>query len=161
MRQQVRVRFRAYLLLAGLGLAGMCVVWGLWARTAWTPRDCDVRSKIITGRVVRFPATPAPGKPLIPIPNAQVEAVSVQTEFDCPGASSAKGFTLTTNAEGIFNGRLAAYAEDIFTFTIRADGCEPLVFRFSRGTFIGCLDYTLTCKEAGKAATAEATIGDK
>lgn len=110
--------------------------------------DCGYGSERVVGTIKRRLPSLNSGDKYAPISGAKVEIVSIQTDFDCPGASNAATVTLETDAQGAFDGWVSAYDEDLFTVTMSANGCNPLIFTpTNRSFFRLSIDYLLVCED--------------
>ncbi len=108
--------------------------------------DCEYGSSPVKRRVVWRQRYPLPVKD-IPIPDAQITMVSIQTQFMWEGATNAEPLILTTDSEGVFDGSLGAYGDDMFKITITAKGCQPYSTEGLRSHFANGEDIFLECNQ--------------
>lgn len=119
--------------------------------------DCEYGSSPVKRRVVWRQRYPLPVKD-IPIPDAQITMVSGQTKFMWEGATNAKPLILRTDADGVFDGSLGAYGDDVFMIMITAEGCRPYITGGLRSVFANGGDVFLECKgRVPLSETAEPT----
>lgn len=128
------------LMLLGLLLAAVFI-----SCEPFGPSECDFGSDPVQGRIVQFDVTK---KAIVPVSNAEIRFVSIQTVFECRGGRNAEPLLLITDEQGNFDGFLEAYEDDLFEITITAEGCELLVIKpATRGTFRGGGDFPIICEE--------------